>query len=306
MSIFNNAENSSLIHQQELLIFRLSEKQLFGINVLKIKEIISNQRLVKIPNSHPSVVGIAKLRGIPLTVIDLASAIGMSPFHLSDDKKNGSIIITEFNRSMQGFLVNHVNRIIGCNWKDITNPPAATGSNTYITAITQLNKSMVEIIDVEKVINEVIPTSDYNTRLATELPVEYQQLLNNKLIVVVDDSQMARKQIANTLSSIGVQYVLTRDGKHAIDKIHDLKVQNQQVDMIISDIEMPTMDGYALTQEIRRNTDEYISSIYILLHTSLARTVSEVNAKRSGANAALTKFVTNDLANTVIDALIQK
>ncbi|MCX4026635.1 chemotaxis protein CheV [Endozoicomonas sp. SM1973] len=302
--MLNSVQQSSFLNQQELLIFQLTNKQLFGINVLKIKEVIPTQRLVKLPFSHPAVIGIAKLRGIPFTVINLTQALGISHIQTADRKE--SIIITELNRSIQGFLVNHVSRIINCSWHDILPPPAAMGNNIYITGITKLNEEMVEIIDVEKVINEVIPTPDYNTQLINELPYEYKQILKNKLVVAVDDSSMARKQVANTLKSIGVQYLLTCNGKQAIEKIHDLAAHNKRVDMIISDIEMPTMDGYTLTQEIRRNANEELSSIYILLHTSLATTVSAVNATRCGANAALTKFVTNDLANMVIEALTKK
>ncbi|WP_163836123.1 chemotaxis protein [Spartinivicinus ruber] len=304
MPIQNTAQQTSLLNQQELLIFQLIDKQLFGINVLKIKEIIPLQRLVKLPFSHPAVVGIAKLRGTPLTVIDLAHALGIADYQTTD--QNGSIIITEFNRSMQGFLVNHVNRIINCKWNDISTTPKAIGNDIYITGITKLNGEIVEIVDVEKVINEITPTPDYNTQLASELPYEFKQELKNKLVVVVDDSLMARKQVANTLKSIGVQYVLACDGKQAIEKIHELNSHNKRVDMIISDIEMPTMDGYTLTQEIRRDSDEELSSTYILLHTSLASTVSSVNATLCGANASLTKFVTNDLANAVIEALTPK
>ncbi|MCL6414107.1 chemotaxis protein [Aestuariirhabdus sp. Z084] len=287
--------------RQELLLFHLKGRQPFGINVLKIREIIPYEPLNQMPYSHPSVMGVAKLRGEPLGVIDLSSAVGKGALK-QEDNESASIVITEFNRSIQGFLVRSVDRIVSCDWKDILPPPAASGRSSYITGVTRIDEELVEIIDVERVLNEVTPPEDIAGGYVSQLDPEHLKALQKKTILVVDDSAMARKQISRTLDTIGVSYYLARDGKEALDKLRELSSkEGKHIDMIISDIEMPEMDGYTLTKEIRKDAD--LSSSYILLHTSLAGDISAQNATRSGANASLTKFVTDELTEAVIEGL---
>ncbi|WP_426415386.1 chemotaxis protein [Aestuariirhabdus sp. LZHN29] len=287
--------------RQELLLFQLKGRQPFGINVLKICEIIPYEPLNQIPCSHPAVIGIAKLRGQPLTVIDLSVAVGKAS--IKDlEAETASIVITEFNRSIQGFLVRKVDRIASFDWTDILPPPAGSGNSSYITGVTKIDDELVEIIDVERVLNEVTPPEDIAGGYVRQLDEAHLKALQKKCILVVDDSAMARKQIARTLETIGVPYYLARDGKEALEKLRDLShSEGKHVDMIISDIEMPEMDGYTLTKEIRK--DEELSSSYVLLHTSLAGEISARNATRSGANASLTKFVTDELTEAVIEGL---
>ncbi|MCG8426686.1 MAG: chemotaxis protein [Chromatiales bacterium] len=288
--------------RQEMLLFHLAAHQTFGINVLKIKEIIPYERLNRLPGSHPAIVGIARLRGSPLPVIDLSQAIGMQPVTENQDLSHLSIIISEFNRSLQGFLVRRVQRIITLEWKDILPPPKATGHFSYITGVTRIDEKLVEIVDVERVLNEVSPPVD-TTGQGVSLDEQHLEALRQKLVMVVDDSSMARKQIGRTLDMIGLEYLMAQDGKEALDKLHELQADGQHVDLIISDIEMPEMDGYTLTREVRKDQD--LSSVYILLHTSLAGVVSNENAQASGADAALTKFVTEELAEAVVQGLSQ-
>ncbi|MBU2706504.1 chemotaxis protein CheV [Zooshikella marina] len=284
---------------QDLLLFRLCGKQRYGINVLKIKEIIPTQKLTQLPQAHPAIVGIAKLRGTPLSVIDLAQAIGLTPLRDTQGKIN--IIIAEFNRTMQGFLVGEVERIVSLSWKDILPPPKATGKGSYVTGVTSFDKDMIEIIDVEKVLNEVVPEHIGSSLLKLQLLPEQIAILKDKLIMVVDDSSMARKQICQTLDKLPVKYVVSNDGKEALDLLRNLHQQGRHVDMIISDIEMPEMDGYTLTREIRKDQD--LSSMYILLHTSLSSSITSAAADASGADAALTKFVSEELSSIVLKAL---
>lgn len=286
--------------RQEMLLFQLGSHQNFGINVLKIKEIIPYERLNQLPGSHHAIVGIVRLRGAPVTVIDLSSAIGMRPIASDSELDQYSIIISEVSRTLQGFLIRTIDRIISLNWDQITPPPQATGRYNYITGIAKIDEQLVEIIDIERVINEIAPPKQIDAN-QINLSQEHQALLQQKLVMIVDDSSMARKQVANTLDGIGLNYVMAQNGTEALQRLHELEGEGQHVDLIISDIEMPEMDGYTLTREIRKNED--LASIYVLLHTSLAQSVSEANAQASGANAALTKFVTEELAKAVVDGL---
>ncbi len=290
-------------NRQDLLLFHIGTRQAFAINVLKMKEIIPYEPLNKLPGSHPAVIGVARLRGYPLTVIDLAAAIGMPPVSAHPDLTEYSIIISEFSRTLQGFLVSKVDRIISLDWKDILPPPKASGRATYITGITRVDERLVEIIDVERALNSVAPSPILNDQEEQSLDLDQKvaEQLQQKLVLVVDDSGLARKQVTRTLDLMGLNYVTARDGKDALQRLEALKEEGRRVDLIISDIEMPEMDGYTLTRELRK--DETMSSTYILLHTSLSGAVCNENAQASGADAALTKFMTEELSAAVMKGL---
>lgn len=288
--------------QQRMLLFTLFGRQLFGINVLKIKEIIPYHAMNRLPRTHPAVIGIARLRGQPFPVIDLSTALGLSKTRDVAEFTDCSIIISEFNRSLQGFLVKKVERIISLGWDAIQPPPSSAGRFNYITGVIDVDDRIVEVVDVERVLNEVAPPRD-STGKGINLSDEQLELLREKLILVVDDSGLARRQISQTLAMIGIEPVMASDGKEALQRLHALHAEGRTVDLIISDIEMPEMDGYTLTRELRKDQD--FASVYILLHTSLAGTVSREYASASGANAALTKFVTEELAEAVLEGLGQ-
>jgi two-component system chemotaxis response regulator CheV len=285
-----------------MLLFTLFGRQVFGINVLKIKEIIPYHAMNTLPRANPAIIGIAQLRGQPFPVIDLSSALGMSATRDVAEYADCSIIISEFNRSLQGFLVKKVDKIISLKWDAIQPPPASSGRFNYITGVINTEDQIVEVIDVERVLNEVAPPKD-STGKGVSLSDEQLELLRRKLILVVDDSGLARKQISQTLAMIGLDPIMANDGKEALRILHALHAEGRTVDLIISDIEMPEMDGYTLTRELRKDQD--FASIYILLHTSLAGAVSKEYAAASGANAALTKFVTEELAEAVLEGLSQ-
>jgi two-component system chemotaxis response regulator CheV len=141
----------------ELLLFRLNSRQRFGINVFKVQEGIQCPKLTEVPQSHPAVVGIANLRGNTIGIVDLAKALGGRP---AVDYSDRFVIISEYNKRVQGFLVGGVERIVNLNWEDILPPPKATGRHSYMTAVTQVDGELVEIIDVEKVMFEVMGDMD--------------------------------------------------------------------------------------------------------------------------------------------------
>ncbi|RKZ78175.1 MAG: chemotaxis protein CheV, partial [Gammaproteobacteria bacterium] len=137
----------------ELLLFSLGTKQIFGINVFKVREAMPCPALTQIPLSHPVIRGAAHIRGKTISIFDLSMGVGGQAV---DDLSNSFVIITEYNRSIQGFLVSSIDRIINTSWQDILPPPSAAGRNNYMTAITKLDGELIEIIDVEKVLAEVI------------------------------------------------------------------------------------------------------------------------------------------------------
>ncbi|NOZ37347.1 MAG: response regulator [Gammaproteobacteria bacterium] len=291
--------------QIEILQFYLNTRLPFGINVLKVKEIIPVPNLTQLPNANPVICGVANLRGVTLPVIDLAKAIGQAPI-TNQAASQASVIITEFNRGLHGFLVNRVDRIVYRDWKEILPPPNTLGTSTYTSGVTREKDALVQILDLERIIAtfDSVSDGDYARIISTE-GLDAQN--RRQRILVVDDSAMARAQTVRTLDSLQVPYVMARDGKDAMDvlmKLNDDEADpDDAISLVLSDIEMPEMDGYSLTQQIRKTPA--LANLYILLHTSLNGAINAERAERCGANAVLTKFVPEELAAQVITGLRQ-
>ncbi|HKJ09231.1 MAG TPA: chemotaxis protein CheV [Gammaproteobacteria bacterium] len=284
----------------ELLLFRTDSRQQYGINVFKVQEVIQCPPLTHVPHSHPVIRGIAKLRGKTIPVMDLAMAIGKPPV---DDVQDKFVIITEYNRSVQGFLVGSVQRIVNMNWADILPPPQGTGKNSYMTAVTKIDDELVEIIDVEKVLAEV---TGGEAELSGELLASSDREADvPRQVLVVDDSSVARNQIKRTLEQLGVECVLKRDGRQALEQLKAWADEGTPLDerllMIVSDIEMPEMDGYTLTREIRG--DERLKDAFVLLHTSLSGVFNNAMVERVGANQFIAKFNPDLLGGAVLDRI---
>ncbi len=288
--------------QIEILLFYLHSRLPFGINVLKVKEIIPLPNLAQLPNANPVICGVANLRGITLPVIDLAKAIGQTSASTSVQT---SVIITEFNRGLHGFLVSRVDRIVHRDWKDILPPPNTLGTSTYTSGVTQENDALVQVLDLESIIATFDSVTDGEYAQISTEGLDAQN--RRQRILVVDDSAMARTQTVRTLDSLQVPYVMARDGKDAIEILMKLNVDNADpadaISLVLSDIEMPEMDGYSLTQQIRQTPA--LAELYILLHTSLNGAINTERAENCGANAVLTKFVPEELAAQVIHGLKQ-
>lgn len=284
----------------ELLLFRLDGKQLYGINVFKVKEVLQCPRLTIMPRSSPVVRGVANIRGSTLSILDLSLATKKPALQ---DLTNSFAVIVEYNTKVLGFLVRSVERIVNMNWEDILPPPKGVGSDHYLTAVTHVDDQMVEIVDVEKVLAEVAPVSELlSVSIADE---ETHAKASSSRVLVVDDSSVARKQIIRCLQNLGIEAVAQNDGRQALNYLKGLvadgKKPSEEFVMMISDIEMPEMDGYTLTTEVRQ--DPVMCDMHILLHTSLSGVFNQSMVKRVGANDFLAKFRPDDLANRVIERI---
>lgn len=282
-------------NRMELLLFRLRTKQRFGINVFKVQEVIKCPRLTSIPHSHRVVRGVATMRSKNICVIDLGAAIGGPALA---NPLDCFVIVSEYNRLVQGFLVNGVDRIINIAWDEIHAPPSGTGKNSYVSAVTRVDNEIVEILDVEKVLSEVV-SIDKNITIELD-----NQILEGvpREILVVDDSVVARKQIIKTLQQIGFSSVATKDGREALnlllDYTRDGKDIKQKFAMVVSDLEMPEMDGYTLATEIRKH--EQLKSLHVILHTSLSGMFNQQLVMKAGADQFIPKFNPDDLARAVL------
>jgi len=285
----------------ELLLFGLGGRQKYGINVFKVQEVIQCPPLTALPKAHPIVRGIANMRGKTITIMDLAMAIGRKPIEMAEDQY---LIVTEYNRSTQGFLVSSVDRIVNMNWKEIMAPPRGVGKNNYMTAVTKLEEQLVEIIDVEKVMAELV---GMEIEVASESEVDSAEANSIKLLVA-DDSLVARKQVKATLDKVGLECDLAKNGAEALKMLQaavaDGKPLSDTYDVMISDIEMPEMDGYTLTTEVR--ADDRLKGLPIMLHTSLSGTFNSNMVKKVGADRFVAKFDAPELAREVRELMVEK
>jgi two-component system, chemotaxis family, chemotaxis protein CheV len=283
----------------ELLLFRLRGRQVFGINVFKVKEVVQCPHLTKTPGSHQVIRGIASLRGNNIPVMDLCHAIGGPKMGNPEDY---FIIITEYNRRLLAFLVGNVERIVNTHWEDILPPPEGLGRGSYMTAVTEIDDQMVEIIDVEKVLSEVLGMEESLTQPVQETGADIDKFK----VLVVDDSLVARNQIKRVMDEIGIDVVLAKDGAEALTMLQQWSQEGRVSDwlaMVVSDIEMPKLDGYSLVTAIREN--DKLSDLYVILHSSLSGVFNESMVKKVGADHFLAKFVPDELAGRVTERLKQ-
>jgi two-component system chemotaxis response regulator CheV len=280
-----------------LLLFRLDERQVFGINVFKVREVIPCPALSWMPSSHAQVAGVAEIRGRVVPVIDLHRAIG------GDDSSRAAahVIVTEFNRSVQGFLVRAVDRIVHVDVTTVEPPPA--GPEGYLTATTRVAGELVGIIDVEKVLGDVVGE-----------PPALSEALRERIggigagrwrVLVADDSRMARNQIEKLVGELGLSCTAVNNGREALHHLQGMADRGvsprDELLMVISDVEMPDMDGYSLTTEIRR--DPRMQGLYVLLHSSLSGVFNNAMVSKVGADRFIAKFSANDLAEGILERL---
>lgn len=271
----------------ELLLFRMEGPQVYGINVFKVKEVLQCPDLTVLPRSHPVVRGVAHLRIGTIPIMDLSMATGNAPI---SNVENAFVIITEYNLKTQGFLVAGVERIVNMNWGDIHPPPKGTGREHYLTAVTEIDSKLVEIIDVEKVLAEVSPMNEtMSENVVSEAVAEEAK---KQHVLIVDDSKIARKQVQRCLEEIGVEVTALNDGMQAWNHLQELTDAGERPQdkylMMISDIEMPEMDGYTLTSNVR--ADSRIADFHIVLHTSLSGVFNKAMVEKVGADGFIAKF----------------
>lgn len=285
----------------ELLMFKLGTRHTFALNVFKVREVITVPKLNQMIGSHYHLKGVTNYRGKSIPVIDLRSAVKITSGEENYVTEN--VIITEYNRSVQGFLIGKVMNIVNTSWSDIQPPPSAAGKNNYLTAITQVDvdgkNELVEIIDVEKVLAEIV---EYDTTISEDvLDTEVANHLKGQKILIVDDSSTARWQIRETLTQLGIEIIEQQDGLKALNLLRswadDGKKVTDEILMMFTDAEMPEMDGYRLTSEVRQ--DPRMSDLFIALNTSLSGSFNEAMVEKVGCNRFISKFQPDLLVDVV-------
>ena len=280
-----------------LLLFRLGTRQLFGVNVFKVQEVIPRPPLFTLPQLPPAFSGAADVRGRTVAVLDLARAIG----HAHDGAEPNYLVVTEFNRTVQGFLVAGVERIVNIAVEDIQPPPDLGGDGHYLTGVTRYQGELIQLVDVESVLAESSPRASDAVGISPLPTVAGVP----REVLVVDDSRVARNQIRTVLEQLGLGATLLSDGRQALEHLQQLAengcAPTDRYAMVISDIEMPAMDGYTLTTEIRRSP--LLRGLYVLLHTSLSGVFNHAMVERVGADDFVPKYSEHELAQRISSRL---
>lgn len=295
----------------ELMLFRLGDapgsdrRELFGINVFKVREILVMPTITAIANAPAHVLGVANIRGQIIPVIDLPAVVGCVP------RRGLTILmVTEFARTTQAFAVEEVAEIVRLEWGNVL---AAEGNGGgLVTSIAKLDGDtekgrLVQVLDVEQILRNVMPTAQeaitpQSVGAAVNLP-------EGSIILAADDSPVARMMIEQGLGAMGTPYVMTKTGQEAWDRLQAIEVEahaegktaHDKVALVLTDLEMPVMDGFTLTRNIKQ--DPRFKSIPVVIHSSLTGTANEAHVSSVGADAYVAKFVASELAATIRQVL---
>lgn len=290
-------------NELEILIFGIGGG-LFGINVMKVREIIAPVKATKIPNAHPFVMGIIQLRDEVLPVVDLGKAFNYAP---SNDPAEHKLIVAELNKLKAAFYVHSVSRIHRVSWEKVEKPSEFYhGFQGAITGIVKIDDQMILLLDFEKVIVDISPQSGIHSgRIKNLGPRERSE----KRILIAEDSAILRKLIRDTLEETGyVNLEFFDNGLLAWEYLEELARTEgdkltEHVKLVVTDIEMPQMDGLHLTKRIKEHS--LLKDLPVVIFSSLISDDLRHKGKKVGADAQITKPEIEQLVQ-VIDELILK
>ncbi|MBE8604405.1 chemotaxis protein [Vibrio cyclitrophicus] len=286
---------SKASQSQGMLMFKLSLTQSFAIGTLKVREIVPFQPMTQIPYSHHHVIGTVTIRDLTVPVIDMSAAIGFRPITPAE-YQSCVLIVTDCLRTVVAFLVRSIDKIIECDWKSIESPPTSVGRNVFVTGITRFEDRIVQMLDVELLLSKIYPHyENAHIPMLTDVERERLKALN---ILLVDDSLIARKQLSDALDSINIPYSICNNGLDAIDLMRREASKGNAIDLLVSDIEMPGLDGYELAFEVQN--DNALRHAYCILHTSLSSEICVDRANQVGAHEALEKFNAGELIEAML------
>nr|CAX83759.1 Response regulator receiver modulated CheW protein [uncultured bacterium] len=289
-------------NQMEMLTFFLTDNQQYGINVFKIIEVIETPKHITVmPQCHPAIIGAINFRENLVTVIDLAAALGMMPV----DWKGGIsyVIVCEYSGSTQGFLVSSPNKLLNRSWKNIQSPGNSSQGSGYLTALTYEDdgKTSIQILDIEKILGEIVGVEEHIDQSLIEEGQRHQ--VENYHVLAVDDSRAARALLENALEQLHVHHHIFDNAEKALAALQASTQPGAKFRycLIISDIEMPGMDGFTFTRMVKE--DPQLASIHLVLHSSMSNQANRVKAEAVGANDFIPKFQPDQIARVVLDQI---
>lgn len=294
----------------EILLFSLGKDlrtgrtETFGINVFKVREVMRTPQITAAPDMPSAVKGMVSLRGALVPVVDLAEFIGMQV-----ETPREIMIVTEYNGHTQGFLVESVDTILRLDWSKMRVPPEMMTANMggLVTAVTELaDGRLVMLLDVERVLSETAKYEDEMVYSQIQ-PLDRQDLT----VVYADDSSVARGQIERTLNALGIRGVMAMNGMQAWEELQKIasyadatgRPVKELVQLVLTDVEMPEMDGYILTKNIK--SDSRFAGIPVVMHSSLSSISNQHLGRSVGVDEYVSKFEAQRLAETLSRLLLQ-
>ena len=304
----SNASSNSMF---ELLLFRLGRPQgaikheLFGINVFKVREIMVMPEISDVVNATPAIMGIANVRGQLIPVVNLPKIVGCEPV-----KGLGILLVTEFARTTQAFAVEEVDEIVRLDWKQALAAEGTGGG--LVTSLARLDgdkegSRLAQVLDVEQILRDVFPDQHHTFRDSTVMPKG--SIPKGSVILAADDSAVARMMIEQAMAAMNIPVVMTKSGKEAWERLAAIQAQasaqgvpvRDRVAMVLTDLEMPEMDGFTLTRNIK--DDPRYGGIPVMIHSSLSGTATENHARNAGADAYVAKFVAEELGAKILEVV---
>ncbi|KFC76306.1 MULTISPECIES: chemotaxis protein [Massilia] len=293
----------------ELLLFRLGgdengeRSELFGINVFKIREIVAMPEITAVAGSMPHVLGVVNLRGQIIQVLDLPAIAGVKP-------KTGLniMLVTEFARTTQAFAVESVEEIVRLDWNQVMSAEHAAGSG-MVTSIARLPEEngqpsrLAQVLDVETILRNMNP--DSGPEINQQTVGARIQIKPGSVVLAADDSVVARALIEQGLDAMGLPFIMVKSGKEAWEQLNSIasaaeaegKSVHDKVALVLTDLEMPEMDGFTLTRTIKKSGR--FASLPVIIHSSLSGTTNEEHVKNVQADAYVAKFSAEELAATI-------
>ncbi|EKQ5112590.1 chemotaxis protein CheV [Salmonella enterica] len=304
--------NLTLSNRFELLLFRLGtslheqKSELFGINVFKLREIVPMPAFTRPAGMKAPLLGMVNIRDQVIPVIDLPAVAGCKP-----ETGLNILLITEYARSVQAFAVESVENIMRLDWQQVHTAEKAVNGR-YITSIACLDdnketNNLALVLDVEQILYDIVPSS-HDLR-ATNLKTNKFYITPGAVAIVAEDSKVARAMLEKGLNAMGIPHLMHVTGKDAWERIQQLaqeaeaegKPISEKIALVLTDLEMPEMDGFTLTRKIK--TDERLKKIPVVIHSSLSGSANEDHIRKVQADGYVAKFEINELSSVIQEVL---
>ncbi|MBF0368008.1 MAG: chemotaxis protein CheV [Magnetococcales bacterium] len=290
--------NLALSNEMEMLTFYLNDKQLYGLNVFKIIEIFETPKTItRIPYCHPTIKGAIDFRGSAINLIDIGEYLGMPPVDFKNEISY--VMICEYSRTTQGFLVTQPNVLITKGWDDIIKPDGAIYDSSCLTAITYHDEVMVQMLDVEKILGEIV---GIDIQISDELVEKGKEIVTDAHhILAVDDSKAACSLIRDVLDQMGIRHTVVDNAPRALEILEGSIGADgkSSFTMVFTDIEMPVMDGFTFTRKVRAN--HKLDHVHLVVNSSLSNRSNQLKAEQMGANDFVPKFTPDNMAKIVLE-----
>jgi len=290
--------NLSSSNQMEMLTFRLTDNQLYGINVFKIIEILECPHSIdRIPNSHPAVKGAIDFRGNAVAVIDLSEAVGLMTKDFREEL--AYLVICEYSMRLTAFVIHAPDNLLTRSWSDIRKPDGVDAKSLVAIAYSDSGETIM-LLDIESILAEII---GIDLDVSDAVAGEEQVFEPGCQVVVVDDSRAAIAMLQSVLARLGIENRAFSSAAPALEYLRGVSA-TERPRLLISDIEMPGMDGFTFTRQLREHPE--LKELKIMLHSSMSNPSNRLMAEQAGADVFVAKFDPDNLAGHILQLIAEK